>query len=146
MKTGFSLIEPVKHDQNLLNRLNNLLLIFAEKSITLGAHYAKHAGRTNLSGMDTIYALQYLAHEFMDMEDLPSLLNEKENESSEDENDTDEESYTDETDNDVFTRASNDDNICKKMNFYHDSWNEWVPTDEIEILLKKNIDKALQSI
>ena len=154
MKTGFSLIEPVKPDQDLLNRLNNLLLIFAEKSITLGAHYAKHAGRSNLSGMDTIYALQYLAHEFMDLDDLPSLLEKKENE-SDDENDDEmddemddenDDKMDDEMDDDEFTKASDEDSICKQMNKYHDTWSEWNPTDDIEILLKKNIDKTLQSI
>ena len=146
MKTGFSLLQPKKPDQDLLNRLNNLLLIFAEKSITLGAHYAKHAGRFNLSGMDTIYALQYLAHEFMDLDDLPILLKEKENESDDDESDDDESDDDESDDDDSFTRASDEDSICKKMNDYHDTWSEWNPTDDIEILLKKNIDKTLQSI
>lgn len=150
MKTGFSLIEPPKPDQDLLNKLNNLLLIFAEKSIHLGAHYAKTSGRYNLSGMDTIYSLQYLAHEFMDLEDLDQLLKEKENESeSESESESfseHEDSDCEEIDNDTFTRASDEDNLCKKMNYYHDTWSEWAPTDDIEILLKRNIDKTLESI
>ena len=148
MKTGFSLIEPVKPDQDLLNKLNNLLLIFAEKSIILGAHYAKNAGRSNLSGIDTIYALQYLAHEFMDLEDLQSCMKEKEDESEEDddESESESESESDEMDNDEFTRASDEDKICKKMNHYHDTWSEWNPTDDIEVLLKNNIDKTLQTI
>jgi len=145
MKTGFSLIEPDKPDPDLLNTLNNLLFIFAEKSIILGAHYANSAGRTNLSGMDTIYALQYLAHEFMDLEDLQSLLKDSGSDSDEsyEDNDSDSES---EMGNDEFSRATDEDNICKKMNNYHDTWSEWNPTDDIEILLKSNIDKTLQSV
>ena len=149
MKTGFSLIEPVEPDQNLLNRLNNLLIIFAEKSIVLGSHYSKNAGRFNLSGMDTIYALQYLAHEFMDLDDLETLLEEKESMSSEEYesmSDSSEIGRDDILDDDLFSRASNVDNICKKMNNYHDTWSEWNPTDDIEILLKCNIDKTLASI
>jgi len=149
MKTGFSLIEPPKPDTELLNKLNNLLIIFAEKSIHLGAHYAKTSGRYNLSGMDTIYALQYLAHEFMDMENLEQLIKEKESndsEESESENESESESNCEEIDDDTFTIASDEDSICKKMNYYHNTWSEWNPTDDIEILLKRNIDKTLESI
>ena len=144
MKTGFSLIEPIRPDEALLNRLNNLLLIFAEKSILIGSHYAKYSGRSNLSGMDTIYALQYLAHEFMVLDDLEELLKEKEI-LSESESESESDESMSEFSDDVFTRASDDDHICKKMNMYHDEWSEWNPTDDIEILLKRNIDKTLQS-
>ena len=153
MKTGFSLIEPTKPDPVLLNTLNNLLLIFSEKSIMLGAHYAKSAGRTNLSGMDTIYALQYLAHEFMDLEDLPRLLHDcngdddcSDSDSDDDCIDSDDDSDDDSGDCDEFTRATDEDSVCKKMNHYHDTWSEWIPTDDIEIMLKRNIDKTLQSV
>ena len=145
MKTGFSLIESFKPEENICETLNNLLLIFSEKSIILGAHYAKCSGRDNLSGMDTVYALQYLAHEFMNMEDLESLLSQKSSVGmdSESEEDTDTESCSDCDEDDVFIRASNDDSLCRKMNEYHDTWSEWNPTDEIEVLLKRNIDKTM---
>lgn len=149
MKTGFSLIEQFQPDQDLLDRLNNLLIIFAEKSIILGAHYSKNSGRFNLSGIDTIYALQYLAHEFMDLEDLEVLLKEKESMSSDESesmSDSSDMENEDADDDDIFCRASDDDDICKKMNYYHDTWSEWNPTDDIEILLKVNIDKTLASI
>ena len=147
MKTGFSLIEPVQQNNALLDRLNNLLIIFAEKSISLGAHYAKQSGRYNLSGMDTIYALQYLAHEFMKLDDLEVLLKDKETEADTDDYSSESESSNEEEiDADIFCRASDDDDICKQMNYYHDHWSEWIPTDEIEILLKNNIDKTLESM
>ena len=147
MKTGFSLNEPNQPDKALLNRLQNLLIIFAEKSIILGAYYAKSSGRDNLSGMDTIYALQYLAHEFMNLDDLDNCLIEKEKDTeSEDESEDESESEVLNSDDDIFCRATNEDPICKKMNDYHDNWSEWDPSDPIEIMLKDNINKTLQSI
>lgn len=147
MKTGQSvLIEPDKPDQQLLDYLHSLLLVFAEKSIIFGAHYAKHAGRDNLSGMDTIYSLQFLAHEFMGLEDLENCVKDLKNSSngnSESESDYEDESDC-EIDDDVFTRADNTDDICKKMNMYHDTWNEWTPGSDIEFLLKRNIDKTIK--
>ena len=147
MKTGQSvLIEPDKPDQKLLDYLHSLLLVFAEKSIIFGVHYAKQAGRYNLSGMDTIYSLQFLAHEFMGLEDLEQCVKDLEKLSdsdSESESESEDESDC-EDDIDLFTRADNTDSICKKMNMYHDSWNEWTPESDIEILLKRNIDKTIK--
>ena len=145
MQTGFSVLqEASKPDEELLNYLQNLLLIFAEKSIFYGSHYAKCAGRDNLSGMDTLYALQYMSHEFLNLEDLPESIAEK---LSESESDIDTESDTDnEEEDDVFTRASDEDPICKKMNDYHDNWDSWTPVDDIQILLKQNVDKTINTI
>jgi hypothetical protein len=146
MQTGFSnLIEPEKPD---LEYLNSLLLLFAEKSITFAAHYAKHAGRENLSGMDTIYALQYLAHEFMDLPEVNSgtIKNDDCEEDDCEEDDCEEDDCEEddcEDDDDVFTRAGDDDALCSKMNMYHDTWESWNPSDEIQILLKRNVDKTI---
>ena len=147
IKTGQSiLIEPDKPDQKLLDYLQSLLLVFAEKSIIFASHYAKHAGRDNLSGMDTIYSLQFLAHEFMGLEDLEKCVKDLENSSECDSGSEYESDYESdcEVDDDLFTRADNTDHICKKMNMYHDSWNEWIPESDIEILLKRNIDKTIK--
>lgn len=142
MKTGFSNInEPTQVFD--LNKIENLLLLFAQKSIILGAHYATCAGRNNLSGTDTIYALQYFAHEFMKIDSLEEDLKdleESENESSESESS---ESDIETEDNDYFTKAPDTDPFCKKMNEYHDNWNSWEPTNPIEIILKRNIDKII---
>ena len=147
MKSGHSmLIEEEKPDNQLLRYLNNLLLVFAEKSILFAAHYAKNAGRDNLSGQDTIYSLQFLCHEFMnlsDLEDCVKQLIKNTDEEDSDEEDSDEED-SDEEDTDFFSRANNDDVICAKMNKYHDEWDSWNPTDDIEILLKRNVDKTIQ--
>lgn len=141
LRTGNS---NVNADDNFLEHVHKLLMIFSEKSIVLGSHYAKCAGRENLSGMDTIYALQYLAHEFphMDMNNVcPSQFTDSDEDTcSEDENELCSE------DDDTFTRAPNSDSICAKMNEYHDTWDDWHPTDNIELLLKENIDKTLQTI
>lgn len=149
MRSGFSMLEePNKPNEELLNYLQNLLLVFAEKSIHFGAHYAKCAGRDNLSGMDTLYALQYLSHEFMNLPDLEECVKDHEMSDSDEGADSDEGTDIDEVsgDNegaDTFTRAPDDDPICAKMNKYHDEWETWNPVDDIQIMLKRNVDKTL---
>lgn len=146
MKTGFSNVEASNEpDGPLLDFLNKLLLVFAEKSVILAVHYAKIAGRDNLSGQDTIYALQYLCHEFMDMDDLDRQVGMDSSDTDSD-SDSDSDSFT-ENENDCFSRAnSEDDPICAKMNQYHDEWDSWDPTDDIQVLLKRNVDKAMLQV
>lgn len=145
LKTGFSPVVEQTYDLDL-NRINNMLQLFSEKSILFGAHYAKCAGRDNLSGMDIIYALQYLTHEFMNLETLEDELNEINNSDNIDDSDDDSDNIDDDdNDNDEFTRVSDTttDEMCRKMNEYHDTWNEWNPTDIVEQILKRNIDKLI---
>ena len=135
LRTGFSnLNEP---NTNFLETLTSLLIKFSEKSIIYGAHYAKCAGRENLSGMDTIYALQYLAHEF---HNLNTSTNESDSD-SESESDYEQEINDDD---DVFSRAPDVDETCILMNHYHDTWDSWEPTNELQMCLKRNIDKTIE--
>lgn len=144
MKSGFSnLIEP---EPNIIDTIQPILLSFAEKSVIFAAHYATHAGRNNLSGLDTIYALQFLAHEFLNAESFSSFesqlqLNSDSENSDSDDIMSDSDSQSDSSDE--FSRASDENEICKLMNYYHDTWNEWQPTNDIELLLKNNIDKTI---
>ena len=142
IKTGFSpLVESTQEID--LDKINRMLVLFSEKSIILGSHYAKSAGRDNLSGMDTIYALQYFSHEFMHIETLEEDLNALNLNDEDEEQSESEEEYLES--DDIFTRVpdTTSDEICKKMNKYHDEWNTWEPTDIIEIILKRNIDKLI---
>ena len=157
MKTGFSLLnEAPKPDQDLLNYLNNLLVVFGEKSIEYGVHYAKCAGRDNLSGMDTLYGLQYLCHEFFNLPDLEECVRKQMEIENDSGNDSDCESGNDskmesdsgndsgsDSGSDKFTRASNDDPICKSMNVYHDEWDTWNPEDDIQSMLKRNVNNTI---
>jgi len=138
MKTGFSLNEAPTLD---LVHLHNLLIKFAKKSVLFAAHYSTHAGRTNLSGTDELYALQYLCHEFFNVCNLNESVSDSDS-GEEDSDSGEEDSDSGEADDDLFTRANDDDDVCAKMNMYHDTWNSWEPTDEIEIILKRNVDKT----
>ena len=106
MKSGFSnLIEP---EPNIIDTIQPILLSFAEKSVCFAVHYATHAGRNNLSGLDTIYALQFLAHEFLNSDSFESQL--QLNSDSDNENMSDSDSQSDSSDE--FSRASDENEIC----------------------------------
>ena len=148
MQSGFSMLkEPDKPNEEMLHYLNTLLVVFAEKSIHFGVHYAKCAGRTNLSGTDTLYALQYLSHEFLNLPDLNERVQEHEQDDIEDNDTDDSDSADNDSDSaDEFTRAPDDDPICAKMNQYHDTWDAWEPSDDVQILLKRNVDKTMSKL
>ena len=93
--------------------------------------------------MDTLYALQFLSHEFLNLEDLPGCITEKLMDSDSD-SESESETEMDSDDSDIFTRATNGDPICKKMNMYHDEWDSWNPVDDIQVLLKQNVDKTIE--
>ena len=136
MRTGFGLTEEsstIDHE-----RLTNILSYFTEQAITIGVKYAHAAGRDTLTSEDIQYALQYQAKHFLENsqneEDLETKLNGYSEGTESDEEESDEEE---------FTRAenSNDPVICE-MNRCHDEWENWVPSNLIETLIKNAVDQT----
>ena len=147
IKTGNNIVETNEIDPEILKTTEGLMITLIEKAVLSAAKYAKSAGRDNVSSTDMIYALQYEAHEFMNHEDLEERIEENkpmsesddegepESDESDDENDTAEE----------FTRAPDEDLLCKKINEYHDNWNTWIPVERTEIVMKNAVDKVIQN-
>ena len=115
-----------------------------KRAIEVGGRYASAAGRDTLSSMDVLYALQYQTHIFIEeMDDnmeqefddnLPDDLNSN--------NDDSEDDSEDDADDDMFSRCEYPtDPLIVQMNEYHDNWNTWEPSNEIQKLLKNAIDK-----
>ena len=146
MRTGFGLTEEsstIDHE-----RLTNILSYFTEQAITIGVKYAHAAGRDTLTSEDIQYALQYQAKHFLENsqneEDLETKLNGYSEGTESDEEEIDEEEIDEEeSDEEEFTRAenSNDPVICE-MNRCHDEWENWVPSNLIETLIKNAVDQT----
>lgn len=159
-------------DPMIEKKIGSILITLLKKASVLGVDYAKSAGRDNLSSMDIIYALQYYAHEFNNEPDLEDafIQNETEYENfindkdcgsdsgseagsdsgsdSDSESDSESESDSDESiedfdNDDTFTRSESTDEIIQKMNLHHDNWENWNPTDKLDIIMKRSIDKIL---
>ena len=140
MKTGHDI-----HDTTLSDRITEtgteMLNKLLEHAIVNASIYAKSAGRDNMSGKDIIIALQYEAHEFLNR-NLMSNENEYE---SEDESDSESVGETDDDDPtaDAFTFSYSNDPLIQRMNYYHETWDSWIPTLPIENALKNAVDQAI---
>lgn len=154
MKTGRSiLVENDEHtmDSSMLIKIQSIMLTFMERATVYAATYVSEGNRNTLTGMDIVYALKYCAHTFFQEPDLESSIDATltklcadEDESSEDENqDENQDEIQEETeDEDPFVRIETTNNpLIQKMNQYVDEWNDWVPTDEVEQMVKRAIDK-----
>jgi len=105
-----------------------------ESAIVLGGNYAKKSGRDILTGMDLEYALKFCARNVIGKHTgtlFPELTEES------DEVESDNESESEEP---PFTRYTGDDETLKKVNECYDTWEEWVPLNTTEEMLKKSID------
>ena len=105
-----------------------------ESAIVLGGNYAKKSGRDTLTGMDLEYALKFCARNVIGRHTgtlFPELTEES------DEVESDNESESEEP---PFTRYTGDDETLVKVNECYDTWEEWVPLNPTEEMLKKSID------
>lgn len=162
-KSGVSNLIENELDPVLETKIGSIMITLIQKASMLGIKYSKSSGRTNLSSTDIMYALQYLAHEFEDSQDLEDDLQNNEDvynklvddldgsedsqyEDDDDEDSDDEDSQDENDDDEYFVRSDDPDPIIQKINEYHDGWLEWVPDNLIQITMKKSVDKVLNSL
>ena len=114
----------------------NIITPVLESAIVLGGNYAKKSGRDILTGMDLEYALKFCARNVIGKH-TGTLFPELQGESDEVESDNDNDSESEEP---PFTRYTGDDETLIKVNECYDTWEEWVPVNTTEEILKKSID------
>ena len=105
-----------------------------ESAIVLGGNYAKKSGRDILTGTDLEYALKFCARNVIGKHTgtlFPEL---------QDESDNDSEHSSSSSEEPPFTRYTGDDETLIKVNECYDTWEEWVPLNTTEEMLKKSID------
>ena len=144
MKTGFG-----EYDDDYEAHAMQLLGNFAEKAKSDAYYYAQAANRTKMSSMDMVIALQYQAHQFP----YTPIHNNASHDTSEDTNNTISEDTSSEDTNsedefdDEFTRAdSQHSEKIRLMNYYHDNWESYKPTEYIDTIIYNAINKALESV
>ncbi len=111
----------------------DILLPVLESAIVLGGDYAKKTGRHTLTGTDLEYALKFCARHVTGKH-IGTLFPELQQDSE-----SDSEMASDEEEP-PFTRYSGDDETLNKVNECYDTWNDWVPINPTEQMLKKSID------
>jgi hypothetical protein len=121
-------------EDEIINTSLDILLPVIESAMVLGGEYAKKSGRDTLTGTDLEYALKFCARHVTGKHIgtlFPELQQDSESDSEGSDSDSEEP---------PFTRYIGDDETLNKVNECYDTWNEWVPTNPTEQMLKKSID------
>tara|TARA_R110002073_G_scaffold59781_9_gene150315 strand:- start:9718 stop:10113 length:396 start_codon:yes stop_codon:yes gene_type:complete len=109
-----------------------------ESAVVLGGEYAKKSGRSILTGTDLEYALKFCARNVTGKHLgtlFPEIHSDSESDSGSEESDSESEE-----DEPPFTRYTGDDETLNKVNECYDTWNEWVPLNPTEQMLKNSIN------
>ena len=140
---------------NELKNIEVMLGIFTTNAIKNAAKYVRYSGRNGITEIDINYALKYEVFEFLKR---PNILEEfkkyKEDISDDgldddemDDAEIDDAEMDDDTQIDEFSRI-NDEKIgnenkefIEKVHNYFDTWNDWIPSTPLEVILKNAIDK-----
>ena len=143
-------------DAEVIN-INAIVTTFGHNSLETSAIYAKHSKRKLILAKDIQMAMKYETFVFLKRDtkllekykkkltrDFFTLKNTKTNDETNDEEEytDDEDEYTDdeEENKEEFTRSECPCELCTKINQIEDNWEQWVPQNDIERILKKNID------
>lgn len=118
---------------NIIESAIDIFLPVLESSMVLAGHYTKHCNRDVITSMDLQYAMKYMAMNHVG-KTIGSLFPEIYE-------DTDTESDHDEPQEEEFTRYTGKDKYCLEMNQAYDSWDQWVPENYAEKMIKKAIDE-----
>ena len=108
-----------------------------ESAVVLSGHYAKACGRNTILAKDMEYCLKYCAMHTVGQQIGSYFPDMYEDENSEDE---DEIQIVDEEDELPFEPYSGDDDRFKKIIDAYDAWDNWIPTNPSEEMIKNAID------
>ncbi len=124
-------------EDEIINTSLDILLPVIESAMVLGGDYAKKSGRDTLTGTDLEYALKFCARHVTGKH-IGTLFPELQQDSESDSEGSNAES--DDSDEPPFTGYTGDDETLKKVNECFDTWDDWVPLNLTEQMLKKSID------
>lgn len=125
-------------EDQIIQASYDVILPVIEKAGLLAAEYMKGCGRSTLTSQDLKYAMMYCARHQVGVH-IGSVLPEE----SDSDSDSEFELETVDEEDEPFTRYSGDNELLNKVNECHDTWDDWEPTIQAEIMLKDAIDKNI---
>ena len=160
MKAGSGL--PNQQELNIVDEkyIASLLTLFTSNAIINASEYSNICGRNGITKEDVKYALIFEVFEFLKNPNIISDLQEIEKDIETEMDNDDDENWEDVedssnivNDNDIesFSRITqtkfnileeSDKEFVIKIHKYYDGWDNWVPTNKLEEILKNAIDKT----
>ena len=129
-------------EEEIIKNALDMLTPVMEGAMIAAAHYAKSCNRNTVTALDVQYGMRYCAQHAVGKH-IGTLFPELEDEDEDEDSDEGSVEEVDE-DDEPFTRYEGTaDETLVQMNKSYDEWNEWVPTNMIESMIKSAIDKNL---
>ena len=125
-------------EERIIDSMMGIILPVIEKAVILAAEYSKACNRSVLTAHDMQYAMKYCAR-YQVGNTIGSIFG-----SDSDSDDVSEsELETVDEEEDDFVRYSGDDDFYNQINECYDTWEQWVPTNPSEQMLKDAVDKNM---
>ena len=121
--------------EQIIQASTHIIMPVMESAIVVGGEYAKKTGRDTLTGKDLEYAMKFCAR-YVTGKHIGTIFPELQYDSDEGSNSSD--AGSDEEP--AFTRYTGEDETLRKVNECYDTWDDWVPLNPTEQMLKKSID------
>lgn len=125
-------------EERIIDSMMGIILPVIEKAVLLAAEYSKACNRSILTAHDMQYAMKYCARYQVGV-NIGSILSSD----SESDDESDSELETVDEEEEDFVRYSGDDDFYNKVNECYDTWEQWVPTNPSEQMLKDAVDKNM---
>jgi Mg-chelatase subunit ChlI len=156
MRTGVGALAPSSSsiDENVARKMVGIVMTMIAAATETAATYAEHAGRKFVHPDDVHRGLMYQAREFFKRENLEEEVAEMEQDIYETDASDSDDSDDDDSENDdaadvksepeeTWTRSACQCETCSTANAHYDSWNEWIPSDDVERFIKRSVDKTI---
>ena len=151
MRTGFHQDTENEMANTFIDNHMILLAIFLEDSMRLAASYCEHAGRRGVTSTDINLAMMVRAvhgPEFWNRPDIQQKIEETRqglSEMSDSESEATEGATEGATEAmEPWTASTHNCSICNSLNQITPIYNNWNPTDRVDITIKAAIERALR--
>lgn len=135
MRTGFGEIQP-NLQESYMKCMIDITLPIVEQSVILAAEYSNACGRNVVLAEDMEYAMKYCTMNLVGKH-IGSIAPDVYDEEESEEEESDEE---EEEEDPPFERYSGDDPKFILVNEAYDNWDDWVPQNPTEQMLKNAIN------
>ena len=127
-------------EEQIVTTAIDLLTPVMEGAIVAASHYAKGCNRNTVTAEDVKYGMRYCAQHLAGKTSGTMFPEIYEDSGSEDGS---EDAIVEvDEDDEPFTRYAGNDTILKTMNESYDNWEDWSPSNPLEILLKSAINNS----
>lgn len=146
MKSGFNLLETDVPDTEMLNNVQALVLSFTEAALIIADTYVHHANRDTITPTDIRLCLMAETFKYLQRADVSTRVQKWKNilkaeEDDEEESDESNSSDTESRPYVPFTKSVCSCTDCELINNTETRWAAWEPENDIEVILKRAIDK-----